>query len=84
MKFVDGLANVAGNRSDATTVRVGCLVESFQFGYSRTGAQIVKFFITGSLAPEAAEITTISPGVGQAYIQDRNMLKFYPGTALSV
>jgi len=36
------------------------------------------------LAPEAAEITTISQGVGQAYIQDRNKLKFYPGNALSV
>ena len=62
---------------------MGIFVESFQFGYSRAGAQIVKFPMTGS--PRAgAEITTISPGVGQAYIQDRNKLKFYPGNALSV
>jgi hypothetical protein len=40
VKFVDGLANVAGNRSEATTVRVGCLVEPLQFGYSPAGAQI--------------------------------------------
>jgi hypothetical protein len=63
---------------------MGVFVESFQFGYSRAGAQIVKFPMTAPLAPEAAEITTISPGVGQAYIQDRNKLKFYPGNALSV
>ena len=50
---------------------MGVFVESFQFGYSRAGAQIVKFPITGSLAPEAPEITTISSGVGQAYIQDQ-------------
>ena len=28
-------------------VRVGVLVKSFQFGYSRAGAQIVRFLITG-------------------------------------
>ena len=38
---------------------MGIFVESFQFGYSRAGAQIVNFPITGSLAPEAAEITTM-------------------------
>ena len=79
MNSVDGLANVASNRPPEAKVRMGVFVESFQFDYSRAGAQIVKFPITGSrraesgdVAPKAAKITTISAGVGQAYIQDRN------------